>query len=81
LSSVKRLAEAAHLSRNREVADPHLAQIVIEVATKHIEEPLPDGRGYAVPTKAVQKQHQMQHNQLKPAFDRVRHPIILVKGR
>ncbi len=82
LAAVKRLAEAAHPLRHREIPHSHLAQVAIEVAAKHVEELLPDAASrIGAVAEPLDQQHQMQHDQIEAALNRIGHPIVTVKCR
>ena len=82
LTAVKRLAEAPHMFRHGKIANAHLAQIAVEIAAKHVEKLLSDAApGIAVPLEPGQHKNQVQHDQIKSAFHRIRHAVARVKGR
>src|SRR3984885_7162322 len=82
LPSVKGFGETAHPFRYREVADAHLTQVVVEIAAKDVEKLLSEAACGAVnPAKPVEHKHEMKHDQIKTAFQRVRHPVAIVERR
>src|SRR5581483_12218460 len=91
LASVKGFAKAAHPLWHREIAHAHLAKIVVEVTAERIKEPLPNGALGAVDLLLTvlphnradlgEHEHEMQHDEVKATFERVRHPVARVKCR
>ena len=85
LPAVKGFGKGLHPFRHRKVADPHFPQIGVEIAAKRVEKLLTQKllaevtRDIRWAVEPVQQQHQMQHNQVEPALDRIRNPVIGVK--
>ena len=77
LPAVKGLAEAAHPLRHRKIAHAHFPQIAVEIAAKHVEKLLADAApGIGAAAEPVEQQHQMQHNQIEAALNRIGHPVV-----
>src|SRR5580693_9860885 len=82
LAAVKGFGKGLHPFRHRKVADPHFPQIGIEIAAKRVEKLLTQtASGFRPAAEPTQQQHQMQHNQVEPALDRIGNPVIHVKRR
>src|SRR4029079_6965127 len=93
LPAIESLAETAHPLWHREVANPHLAQVVVEILAECVEELLPKAvadpllaitlrlGAVTLPFQPVQEQHEMKHNEVKPALNGVRHAVASVKRR
>ena len=79
--AIEGLAEGLHALRHLEVADPHLAQIIVHIVAKMVEQPLRQGRAALHRLQAAQEQPQMQQKQVKTAVNRVRNPKVPIKQR
>ena len=79
--AVEGLAEGLHALRHREVADAHLAQIIVHIVAKMVEQRLRQGRAALDRLQAPQDQPQMQQKQVKTAVNRVRNPQVPIKQR
>src|SRR4029079_14995908 len=87
LPAIEGLAETAHPLWHREVANPHLAQVVVEILAESVEELLPKalanprsslslGHGaVSLPFQPAQEPHEMEHDQVKAALNRVGHAV------
>src|SRR6185369_340204 len=80
LPPIERLADAPHLLRDRQVADPHLAQVVVHVLAEQIENRLPPGRAVRRIIEPPQQQNHVQQDHFKATVHRIGHPEMLVKG-
>ena len=96
LPAVEGFGKGLYPFRHRKVADPHFPQIGIEIAAKRVEKLLAEKRlaekrlaekrlaeatpGLCPAAEPVQQQHQMEHNQVEPTFDRIRNPVIGVNA-
>ena len=79
----RRPRHAPHLLGHRQVAHAHLAEIVVDVLAEPVEQPLADRRAAAPgPSRqSPQHQHQMQHDHVEAARDRVRHAVTVIERR
>ena len=79
-AAIEILGHAPHRLGNRKIADPHLAEIVVDIPAKPVENLLAnERRGIGCPRKLPQQQHQMQHNHVQTACHSIRHPIITIE--
>src|SRR5580700_5282004 len=85
LPAIEGFGKGLHPLRHRKIADPHFPQIGIEIAAKRIEKLLAEkylaqpASGLRAVAEPMQEQHQVEHNQVEPAFDGIGNPVIGVK--
>src|SRR4029077_8520173 len=90
--AIKCLAETPHPFGHRQVADAHLAQVVVKILAERVEQLLSEAAvgtsltisprpGVSLPVEAAQEEHEMEYDQVKTALDGVRHAVARVKGR
>ena len=67
--------------RHCQVADADFPQVIVHILAKPIENALSHTAKPRFLPDPLEEQRQMQHDQLKSAFDGVRHAVVPVKGR
>jgi hypothetical protein len=80
-AAVEGFHHAFDLFGHREVADAHLAQIMVHVAPEGIEQSAPERRPLGLPRKPPQHHRQVQHNHLEASFDGIRNAEFRIKFR
>jgi len=76
------LADPTHLSRHRQIPDPHLSQVIVHVLAEPIEHALAEVAHFgALGDKPPQQKREMQHDHPEPAVNRIRNAIAQVEDR
>ena len=80
-AAIECLAECLHAFRHGEVADPHLAEVVVHIGAEAVEQGLRQALPVRRRPQPAQHQPQMQDQHVEPAVNRVAHVEPGVKRR